>query len=134
MATRSRIGIANEDGTVTSIYCHFDGYPENNGKILTKYWTDVTKLKQLMALGDVSVLGKEIGEKQDFDNRTNKDWCLAYGRDRGEDGVDATEHHSVPYFLYNGEEYNYLFQDGKWICFAGKRIKDQINLNEYVGA
>lgn len=33
MATRSRIGIENQDGTVTSVYCHWDGYPENNGRI-----------------------------------------------------------------------------------------------------
>jgi hypothetical protein len=26
MATRSRIAIENQDGTVQSIYCHFDGY------------------------------------------------------------------------------------------------------------
>jgi hypothetical protein len=26
MSTRSRIGIENQDGTTTSIYCHFDGY------------------------------------------------------------------------------------------------------------
>jgi hypothetical protein len=25
MSTRSRIGIENQDGTTTSIYCHFDG-------------------------------------------------------------------------------------------------------------
>lgn len=134
MSTRSRIGIANEDGTVTSIYCHYDGYPQHNGKILTKHWTDTGKVRQLMSLGDISVLSKEIGEQQDFNDRSNKDWCLAYGRDRGEPGTEAMEHHSIPYFLYNGGEYNYLFSEGKWICFAGKRIKDRINLEEYVGA
>jgi len=35
MATRSNIGIVNEDGSVTGIYCHWDGYPENN-KVTTK--------------------------------------------------------------------------------------------------
>ena len=134
MSTRSRIGIANEDGTVTSIYCHFDGYPEHNGRLLLEHWNDKYLVEHLMNLGDLSVLGKEIGERQNFNQPTSGNWCLAYGRDRGEQGVDAMEHHSVPYFLYNGEEYNYLFQDGKWLCFAGKRIKDQINLNEYVGA
>jgi hypothetical protein len=35
MATRSRIAIENQDGTVTSIYCHFDGYIEWSRKNTT---------------------------------------------------------------------------------------------------
>ena len=34
MATRNRIAIENQDGTVISIYCHWDGHIETNGKIL----------------------------------------------------------------------------------------------------
>jgi hypothetical protein len=26
MSTRSRIAIENQNGSVTSVYCHFDGY------------------------------------------------------------------------------------------------------------
>jgi len=33
MPARSMIGIVNEDKTVTAIYCHFDGYPNHNGKV-----------------------------------------------------------------------------------------------------
>ena len=40
MATRSRIAIEKENGTVESIYCHWDGYPENNGRILVENYTD----------------------------------------------------------------------------------------------
>jgi len=36
MATRSRIAIENQDGTVTSIYCHFDGYLSGVGKLLKR--------------------------------------------------------------------------------------------------
>lgn len=34
MSTRSRIGMINPYGSVSSIYCHFDGYPEGVGKTL----------------------------------------------------------------------------------------------------
>ena len=47
MSTRSRIGIRNKDNTITSIYCHWDGYPTWNGKMLLTYYTkreDVEKL------------------------------------------------------------------------------------------
>ena len=40
MATRSVIGIVNLDKSITGIYCHYDGYPENNGKILLNHYTD----------------------------------------------------------------------------------------------
>ena len=61
MSTRSRIGILNDDGTVDSIYCHFDGYISNNGKILQEHYTDPAKMAELIALGDISSLAAEIG-------------------------------------------------------------------------
>ena len=40
MATRSNIGIVNEDDSITAIYCHWDGYPEHNGKILLNHYNN----------------------------------------------------------------------------------------------
>ena len=48
MATRSRIGMVKDDGTVESIYCHFDGYPSNNGKILKEHYADKSKVEKLL--------------------------------------------------------------------------------------
>ena len=113
MSTRSNIGILNENGTVTYIYCHFDGYLECNGNILNEHYTTEGKVRMLMELGDLSCLGNEIGEKQDFNNYRNRDWCLAYGRDRGESNTEA---HTIPYSDYTKEyfeEYVYLFTPGK---------------------
>lgn len=108
MATRSNIGILNQDGTVSYIYCHFDGYLEHNGAILNEHYTTEGKVRMLMELGDLSVLGENIGEKQDFENRV-KGTCLAYGRDRGESNTEAK---TIDYFEYTKgdlEEYIYLF-------------------------
>lgn len=117
MATRSRIGIKREDGTIRSIYCHWDGYPEHNGNILNKHYTSVDKINQLLDLGDISVLAPEIGEKQDFSNRVDN-WVLAYNRDRGQENVKAAIHTTTKKFLDAGEEYNYLFENGKWTVFS----------------
>ena len=111
MSTRSNIGILNADKTVTYIYCHFDGYLGHNGKILSEHYTTEEKVRELIGLGDLSCLGEEIGEKQDFDQypRVNKTWCLAYGRDRGESNTEAK---TIDYFEYTKgdlEEYIYLF-------------------------
>jgi len=72
MATRSRIAIENENGTVTSIYCHFDGYLRGVGKTLFEHY-DREKTEKLMELGDISVLGESTLD------------TIAYHRDRNED-------------------------------------------------
>jgi hypothetical protein len=132
MATRSTIGILNADNTITSIYCHWDGYPENNGEILVKHYTDEAKIRKLLSLGALSSLGAEIGEKHDFNQRS--DDCTFYGRDRGETGGSSTDHHSLFYFLNNGEEYNYLFAGDKWLCYAGNDKNAIVDLYEIEGA
>ena len=120
MATRSRIGIKNEDGSISSIYCHWDGYPEHNGKILKEHYTDPEKVKALMVLGDLSSLNEEIGESQDFDRREthHEKWCLAYGRDRGEPNTSYKNHPTEKEFLETTKgswgEYAYIFEEGIW--------------------
>ena len=118
MATRSTIALEFADGTVEQIYCHWDGYLENNGQILLKHYSDPFKLQRLIDLGAVSSLRPEIGEKQDFDNREtqNEDWTLAYARDRGEDLVKNTFKDYADYRKNaQSEEYNYILRtDGNW--------------------
>ena len=82
MGTRSTIG-ARKDGSYIFIFCHWDGYYEHNGKILYKHYQNPEKVKQLLNLGDLSTLGKNIGTKHDF-NESPEDECNAYIRDRGE--------------------------------------------------
>lgn len=135
MATRSTISIINNrTGVVTSIYCHWDGYPENNGRILVEHWSDPNKIWALMDLGALSSLGEEIGEKQDFDQPTDPNWCRAYGRDRGETQVSSTTHNSLGEWLDAGEEYNYLWDGVRWNCFEGRSIKNTVDLYNKVGA
>lgn len=119
MSTRSRIAIKNADGTYRSIYCHFDGYPDGVGATLKEHYTDPTKINQLLDLGDISALGSEIGEKHDFDDRNApQEWTRAYGRDRGETGIDASESPTMDDLREltkgSGGEYLYWFANGEW--------------------
>jgi hypothetical protein len=107
-----------EDGqTVRSVYCHFDGYPDGVGAVLTENYTDPTKIETLINTGDLSVLDVEIGEKQDFGNRT-EGWSLFYGRDRGEDGVNPLVHGNIDEWIGfrkgNACEYGYLWDGVEW--------------------
>jgi hypothetical protein len=126
MATRSNIGVRNTDGTIDYIYCHFDGYPEGVGATLIEHYTNPNRVNELMKLGDLSVLGKFIGEKQDFDKRI-RDYCLAYGRDRGESGVSVSTTTLENLLSNNTIDYTYIFDGDYWECYDNQ-YKNPINL------
>jgi hypothetical protein len=111
MATRSTIAIQNADGSVTGIYCHSDGYFRHNGRILQNHYTDEAKVRELIALGNLSSLGEDIGVKVDFeDYKSHKGQCVAYVRDRGETGNKPRTCHNWRQFIAeNGQEYDYLY-------------------------
>lgn len=113
MATRGTIALEFADGTVQSVYCHYDNYLEGTGKILQEHYMDPFKVRQLIDLGDLSSLGADIGEKHDFDSHNSwGNMCLFYGRDRGETGVEAQKYASLKDYLndHEGEEYDYIMR------------------------
>ena len=130
MGTRSRIGVMHGD-KVKSIYCHWDGYLEHNGRILQEHY-DSARANHLVALGDLSSLRPEIGEKHAFSQfelppeeveafkTKTENWCTFYGRDRGESGTEFKVAQTFDEFLeqcYNsGAEYYYIMRDGTWYC------------------
>lgn len=130
MATRSYIGVRNSDDTVDYIYCHYDGYPGHNGMILSNHYTSLDKVKELLALGDLSILGPEIGEKQDFNDRStqNSNWCLAYGRDRGENRVGVKNDRFENVIKDGGVDYVYIFDGDYWECYDTYAPEKVINL------
>lgn len=121
MGTRSSIAIKNLDGTIESIYVHWDGYLEGVGATLLESYTTEAKVRQLLSLGNVSSLDDEIGEKHDF-NTSVKGWTKFYERDRGEADQGSVKYRDEQGWLRgNGQEYNYLFlpYEGRWIVEFG---------------
>jgi len=128
MGTRSTIALEFADGTVQQVYCHWDGYLEHNGRILQEHYSDPFKLRKLIDLGDLSSLGRNLGnghpfskfglkeEDPDFDQMIalckqaeEEGWTTFYGRDRGETGtaskkfkdyLDYAENHQYEEFEY----------------------------------
>ena len=137
MGTRSVIAVMHGD-VCKSVYCHWDGYLEHNGRILLENY-DSAKANRLVAFGDISSLGTSLGEKHPFSEfeiakddpereakialykkADEEGWTTFYGRDRGETGVDWEVTHNFEDFMKRvdncGAEYYYIMKDGVWYC------------------
>ena len=121
MATRSVIGVMHGD-KCKAVYCHWDGYLEGVGKTLLEHYNSA-KANNLVALGDISSLGSEIGEKHDFDVRftsgaIGENWTKFYGRDRGETDVGFKVFQDYDELLDFADgtlaEFYYIMKDGVW--------------------
>ena len=129
MSTRSSIGIHDETtNTVTAVYCHWDGYPRNNGRILMEYYDTPKKVKELISYGDISSLKPTIGVEHPFENPGRfdtpewyehrvkyQDQCTFYGRDRGEEVIVREYENQEELFDSNVTvEFFYVMSNGVW--------------------
>jgi hypothetical protein len=122
MGTHASIGKVNSDGTVTSIYLHYDGYRSHCGVMLKDHYNTEEKVDALLALGALSSINPEIGEPHSFDYHYNehKDWCLAYHRDRGE-AFRQDVYRNKRQWELNAEEYGYIWENGSWNIWTENR-------------
>ncbi len=137
MATRSRIGIEKEDGTVESIYCHWDGYPSNNGVILQENYQDREKVEELISLGGISALRMRVKPNEDevhtFETPLD-DVTISYHRDRGgmKYSKPRVDENKDLYFRSDLEEWGYLYtKENEWIVTDGYHRTDPVTLREY---
>lgn len=134
MGTRSRIGIELKDNSVVSVYCHYDGYPEHNGKILKNLYTTREQVTNLIDGGSMSSLHTshvwETSAVRDENGSIVEDangrWVYEptrpeqplYHTERGEE--ISVQHTDLKEFLSgnSGEEYCYLFtRNNTWKCY-----------------
>jgi hypothetical protein len=94
-----------------AVYCHFDGYPSHNGKILLESYTDSEKIKILISLGSFSSLETEIDKIKFYSNE--------------QDGDLEIEHHlnEKDYLKRLGTiDYLYLWKNKKWYVSSKKQF------------
>jgi hypothetical protein len=121
MSTNARIGIERGDGQIESIYTHWDGYPEHHGPILLEHYKHPNQIEKLIDLGNLSILNRLPGQRHPFDARyedgdPRQEWCVAYGRDRGEDDVAPVTHEPDAWPDY-GQAWEYCYLAcGEWVC------------------
>jgi len=127
MSTRSVIGIINDDNSVNSVYCHYDGYPTYTGYFLKKFFDTTEKVNNLISSGDIS----QLASKSNWENvqypMINKKQVLKtlYYIDRPKsefinerwENIKPQKHKGVLEFFQRDccDEFKYLFlPSGNW--------------------
>jgi hypothetical protein len=127
MATRSTISVQHKDGSISSIYCHWDGYPSHHAPILLGHYNSLELAEQLVSGGSLSLLEESIAPtgNHTFDNPQDG-VCIYYGRDRGEKNTDPVKHNSEVFeIMLDRQDYNYYYVSGEWLLLdSNKRLID----------
>jgi hypothetical protein len=114
MPTRARIGVMTETGSVHSIICEYDGYLEHTGLILLNCYSDMTKLDELILLGNIDHLTESITKIKSI-------------------GASFVMDHSEKYYikecLLEGMDYFYLYKDHRWYVGSKHVTTETIGLN-----
>ncbi len=116
MSTNSSISITNIDGTIRSIYCHWDGGMWDGGvaQTLIEFYRTESEVNALIDQGNCSSLSGTIEDS------------VFYHRDRGEEleiYADVQE-----------QEYDYMFRDGKWFVTCNETTNTEVELTEELRA
>ena len=118
MATRSTIELEFADGSVSQIYCHWDGYLENNGAILTQHYMDPFKVKELVERGSISSLRESVEDSVDNGEPWPADRYMNV-----DEYFDCSRQEEYDYILRNVNGVAVWFvrcytTDGKWLTMA----------------
>ena len=102
MSTRSLIGYKDTDGSITYVYCHYDGYIDGVGEDVKAY-SDLESVKEMVAHGDRSTV------------------TGPYYKDRGDEGTEPNTVKSLLDYITTEEMY---INDAGWadICICLRTV------------
>jgi len=118
MATRARIGLKLEDGSIISAYHHWDGYPEWLGVTLKEHYNTREDIAKLIDGGNMSSCYSDNQydeEKQEFVKNDPKPEYYGGDDERPRLSRNFTQ---FAFDSKSGEEYLYLFVDNEWNGFS----------------
>lgn len=108
MATTSTIAVQHADGSVSQIYCHFDGYLSGVGKKLLAHYNTLEQAEALVAMGGASCI-RETLETSVFYHRN------------GQEDLTVEKYSSWADYFLNActEGYDYVFTpDAGWLVMT----------------
>ena len=123
MATRSRIGIELNDGSILSAYHHWDGYPQWLGRILNTHYNTKEKVADLIDGGDMSSCwtNERWGGVNEYGGQMKEEtteYGPQYYSQRGEDTPPRYDDDIFDFLKKeNNEEYAYVWTvNNEWKC------------------
>jgi hypothetical protein len=125
MSTRARIGIELKNGSILSVYHHWDGYESWLGRILKTHYNTRQKVAELIDGGDMSCAWTNERWSNDLLDRHREEYGPNYYSYRGEDSPPRLDADLCEYLLPDGsEEYHYIFHNGEWVCYNMNQFDD----------
>ena len=118
MATRARIGLKLEDGSIISAYHHWDGYPEWLGVTLKEHYNKREDIAKLIDGGNMSSCYSDNEydyKKQEFVKQDPKPNYYGGDSERPRLSKNFTQ---FAFDSKSGEEFLYLFVDNEWNGFS----------------
>mgnify|MGYP000223930665 FL=1 len=123
MSTRSTIAVKTDQGKILAVYCHWDGYPTHNGRILNEKYNTTDKVAKLVGGGDISSLADS--------GKSGKLGKPVYYADQGEDWKavepvffdDAQQW--TDYYSESWCEYYYLWNGKEWLISKGDQAEGE---------
>jgi hypothetical protein len=122
MSTRSRIGLELTDGSILSVYHHWDGYPSWLGRILQTHYNAKSLAEELIDGGDMSLCWTD--ERWD-DSGVKGVYGPQYYSQRGDDSPPRLDK-DMDEFFADGEEYSYIFRNGNWYAYDMHQFDDMV--------
>ena len=134
MGTRSRIGIQLKDNSVLSVYCHWDGYPSFNGRVLNEFYNTPEKVADLINGGNISSLHTNLGWNQETLPETGPQYYTSRGESIDDNEPELSKNKNE--YLKNtyDEEYAYLFTSAGWTCYNVRSWDDNYKKEEEIPA
>lgn len=132
MSTNSTVSIV-EDGKVITVYGHWDGNINGVGKTLHEHYHTRDSVLEIINNGWFSSLdanSTDCPSSHTFDTPV-EGFSVFYGRDRGENNVEAVIVESVDMIAdeFPSAEYDYMFVDGEGWYYCDRNVsKDQWTL------
>jgi hypothetical protein len=121
MSTRSRIGLELKNGSILSVYHHWDGYPEWLGRILKTHYNTREKVAELIDGGDMSSCWTDSR----WDDSADGSYGPQYYSQRGDNCPPRLDADLCEYLLpEDSEDYSYLFRNGEWVCYSMNQFDD----------
>ena len=136
MGTRSRIGIQLSDDSILSVYCHWDGYPSFNGKVLREFYDTKEKVTQLINGGNISALHTNAGWQNETLSETGPLYYTSRGETIDENAPELNKNKSEYLKTADncGEEYAYLFTSAGWTCYNTRSWDEKYMKEEEIPA